>query len=318
MSSVGLVLGGGGVTGAAFHFGALLALEMATGWDPNDADVVIGTSSGAVVTAVVRSGALDLDALVGEARGHEELARSLSERIYRRAAPTGLMRWVRRGILPAVRRPGIQVTVGSPAPYTTAGIVEWLRVETGTSLDAWPNRPTVIVAYEIESRARVAFGTEGSPDVSLAAAVAASAAVPMVFQPVAIDGRHYADGGVASGTSADLVLGSAEPLDLLIVIAPMASLENRRGARFYEGVVDRLGAQALGAELDRIGAEWPDTDVVVLRPDTGVLEHTRPNPLSTSAAVPAFLSTLQAMQTRLADPEVWAALERHLGSPTRA
>ena len=36
VSSVGLVLGGGGITGAAFHFGTLLALRMATGWDPNE------------------------------------------------------------------------------------------------------------------------------------------------------------------------------------------------------------------------------------------------------------------------------------------
>ena len=41
MSRVGLVLGGGGVTGAAFHFASLFALQMATGWNPDDAEVVV-------------------------------------------------------------------------------------------------------------------------------------------------------------------------------------------------------------------------------------------------------------------------------------
>ena len=66
MSSVGLVLGGGGITGAAFHFGALLSLRMATDWNPAEADVVVGTSSGAVVAALVRSERLSLDALIGD------------------------------------------------------------------------------------------------------------------------------------------------------------------------------------------------------------------------------------------------------------
>lgn len=56
-SGVGLVLGGGGVTGMAFHAGVLAALQHDLGWDPNRADVVIGTSAGSVVGALLRNGA---------------------------------------------------------------------------------------------------------------------------------------------------------------------------------------------------------------------------------------------------------------------
>ncbi len=99
MSRVGLVLGGGGITGASFHFGTLLALRMATGWDPGTADVVVGTSSGAAVAAITRSGRLDLEALVGNVDGDAEFAAALGERIYRRIPVRGVGRWVRYGLL---------------------------------------------------------------------------------------------------------------------------------------------------------------------------------------------------------------------------
>jgi NTE family protein len=315
MSRVGIVLGGGGITGASFHFGVLFSLQMATGWDPAEARTVVGTSSGAVVAALLRTGHLDVGSLVGEAYEPTDLADGLRDRVYRRSRPRGVGRWLRHGVLPSLRRPGIGLAFGSPAPYTTDGIVEWLEELIGPEAHTWPDRPTTIVAYQLEGRHRVAFGTESSPDTGLARAVAASAAVPMLFEPVEIDGARYVDGGVASGTSADLVLGG-EPLDLVIVSAPMASTESRPGARFYEGIVDRLGSSALDGEVEAIHRAWPETDVLVLRPDAGVLAETRPNPLDTHAALPAFLRTLRSMRSRLSSPEVWEVLERHL-SPTR-
>lgn len=315
MSRVGLVLGGGGVTGAAFHFASLFALQMATGWDPDDAEVVIGTSSGAVVAAMLRGGAFDLASLVGDADGGREVAEALAARVYRRARPAGVGRWVRHGLVPGLRRPGVHIVLGFPAPYTTEGIVEWLEDHLGDGIHEWPGRPTIVVAFELEGRRRVAFGTNGSPDTGLGSAVAASSAVPMVFQPVEIEGRRYVDGGIASGTSADLVLGADEPLDLVIVVAPMAAAETRPEARFYEPVVDRLGHEALAAEREQISNVWPNTEILVLQPDVRVLDETRPNPLSTHAAVPAFLTTLHSMRRLLAAADVWPVLARHLLVP---
>jgi NTE family protein len=312
MSRVGLVLGGGGITGAAYHLGAVLALEMATGWNPDDAEVVVGTSSGAVVAGIIRAGNLSLESLIGDAEGHAELATTLAATIYRRTRPRGVIRWIRHGLAPGLRHPGLQLAVGSPARFTTAGMEEWLENRIGDLAHRWPSKPTIIPAYDIAARSRVAFGTEGSPDTTLARAAAASSAVPMVFAPVEIDGRLYVDGGLASGTSADLVLGAHPPLDLVIVSAPMASNEARRKARLYESVLDRVGMAALDSELERIREVWPDCEVIVLRPDADVLEETRPNPLGTHHAVPAFLETLRSMRLRLAEPEVWRLLDAHL------
>ena len=52
----GLVLGGGGVLGAAWLIGALSALEEAKGLDARDADLIIGTSAGSVVGALLAAG----------------------------------------------------------------------------------------------------------------------------------------------------------------------------------------------------------------------------------------------------------------------
>jgi NTE family protein len=48
-----LVLGCGGVAGAAWTIATLAELERQLGWDARDADILVGTSSGAVVAALL-------------------------------------------------------------------------------------------------------------------------------------------------------------------------------------------------------------------------------------------------------------------------
>src|SRR5262245_65430515 len=69
MGRVGLVLGAGGAVGHAFHAGVLAALEHERNWKPDSADVIVGTSAGSVVAALIRAGcsAADLaNASLGE------------------------------------------------------------------------------------------------------------------------------------------------------------------------------------------------------------------------------------------------------------
>jgi NTE family protein len=64
----GLVLGAGGVTGHGFHAGVLCAVHEATGWDPRTAEVIVGTSAGAEVAALLRAGVSAAD-LAARAKG---------------------------------------------------------------------------------------------------------------------------------------------------------------------------------------------------------------------------------------------------------
>jgi len=82
----------------------------------------------------------------------------------------------------------------------------------------WPDRDLRIVAVDVSSgELRVFTASDG---VELVDAVTASCAVPGVWPPVTIEGRRYIDGGMRSGTNADLAAGCDE----VIVIAPMAEL----------------------------------------------------------------------------------------------
>lgn len=317
MSAVGLVLGGGGITGAAYEMAALMAIELATGWNPNQADVVVGTSSGAFVTALVRSDRLDLDSLVLPTDDRDQVTERVRERIFTRRPGVRVGTWVRHGILPGVRRPGLTLLLGSPAPYDTSGLAAWVAEELGPAAASWPQEPTVIVAYDVAARKRVAFGTVDSPEIGLADAVAASTSIPLLFRPRVVDGRAYVDGGVVSGTHADLVLGNAHPLDLVLVIAPMAAEEDRRGAWAHERLFDRVGRRSLDEEMRLIKATWPQCEILVLRPTPSVLAAMRPNPMEPDLAVPAFVHTLTSMKKTLARQDHWQLLRRHLRSGQR-
>lgn len=312
MSRIGLVLGGGGITGAAYELAALMAIELACDWDANDSEVVVGTSGGAYVAALVRSGQLGLDSLVRNGEEPDDVADRIRRHVFVREPGVRVARWLRKGLLPGLRRPGLTMLMGSPAGYDPAGLAAWVVEQVGETAHGWPRRPTVIVAYDLDDHQRVAFGTEAAPDVALAEAVAASSAIPVVFHPHVIGDRSYVDGGVASGTHLDLVLGAERPLDLVIVLAPMAALEGRRGAWFHENLLDSVGCRSLDDELGLVRSTWPDTEVLVLRPSPPVLSAMRPNPMAADAAVPTFIRTLSSMKRKLAQPEVWEVLDHHL------
>lgn len=319
MTKVGLVLGGGGITGAAYEIATLMAVELATGWCPNDAEVVVGTSSGAFVSSLVRNGSLNLDSLVHPGDDHDDVAQRIRGHIFQRGGSTRMRNWVRYGLAPGLRNPGVTLFMGSPAPYQATGLADWVTSQIGPEAAAgWPSKPTAIVAFDLEKRRRIVFGTEEAPDAGLADAVAASSSIPLLFRPYPIGDRLYVDGGVASGTHADLVLGWPDPLDLVLVIAPFAAGISRKRARPYEKMFDRVGRRSLDDELVSIRSAWPDCEVVTLTPAPSVQNVMRPNPMDPGKAVPTFMRTLISMKRKLAQPETWTTLSNHLGSPSRS
>jgi NTE family protein len=298
---------------------ALMSIQLATGWDPDQAEVIVGTSGGAFVTALVRNEALTLDSLVMPNDDRNDVAERIRRHVFTRNAGVQLRHWVRHGIVPGLRDPGLTLFLGSPAPYQATGVNEWVTSQIGEECaERWPAKPTAVIAFDIAARRRVVFGAESAPQACLADAVAASSAIPLLFRPYPIDGRLYVDGGVVSGTHADVVLGSEKPLDLVLVLAPMAADVSRKRARFHEKMFDRVGQRSLTEEIALIKEAWPHCEVVVLSPSPSVQNSMRPNPMDSKRAVATFMRTLISMKRTLAHPDVWDRLDDHLRPRARS
>ena len=64
----------------------------------------------------------------------------------------------------------------------------------------------VVVAADLDSGQAVRFGEPGMDHVPISLAVAASSALPGLYSPVEIDGRHYVDGVLLKTLHASVAL----------------------------------------------------------------------------------------------------------------
>ncbi len=177
-----LVLGGGGLRGAA-EVGMLKALA-SFGVEP---DVIVGASVGAFNGAIVASLPFD--------RAVHRLEMAWNSPQFRDLFSEGLVERGRN-----LLRHGTHVHSNQPlrdliAQWAPAGLIEDLGIR------------YQCVAARIETSSEVWFDRG-----SLADAVLASSAVPGLFPPVEIDGRHYLDGGVVNSIpiSRAVALGADE------------------------------------------------------------------------------------------------------------
>ena len=256
---VGLVLGAGGIAGGSFHAGVLAALEEATGWDPRDAHIMVGTSAGSVAATSLRAGlsAPDLLARARDLRLSPEGA-ALMRRVgtprrppLRRAAQPRTASDVASTLARAARRP-----FGSRPWAVLAGMMPEGSVSThfisdgigGLFASEWPADPLWICAVRQADGRREVFG-RGRKRPPLPAAVAASCAIPGFFQPVEIDGESYIDGGVHSPTNADVL--ARESLDLIVISSPM-SIAGRHIRLTADQPLRRWSQAMLDAEAIRL------------------------------------------------------------------
>jgi len=305
-----LALGAGGITGIAWLLGVLEALRDVTGWDPADADVVSGTSAGAVAAAVLTGGVpprrllqyAEDDGAMHAAAPSAMNGRSLV--VPTRAWPgslalgltglTSLSPWQRvssvAGLLPSGRRPTDEIQ----------GLVDDM-VPGG-----WPAHTELwLHACDYRTGERVTFGAPGAPEAKLGCAVAASAAVPAYYEPVCIGGRRYVDGGLWSFTNAD-ALANAE-CDLVVCLAPFSS-----SARDSITGTAALGAARAATRL-RLRQEIRQlrnagTEVVIVEPTSGDLRAMGLNPMkrqhSRAVLDTAYASAVESIPPLLAGVEL--------------
>ncbi len=227
-----VVLGGGGVVGVAWESGLVAGL-LEGGVDLRDAEGFVGTSAGSIVGARLASGQ-DLrepappvrPAMPAEGPDLVTLGEVFAKWSAAETMTAALMREIGRLALEA-----------RTAPETV-----WVQsIARSTGLDDWPARPYRCVGVDCErGEMRVFDAASGAP---FARAAAASCAVPGMFPPVTIDGRRYMDGGVRSGTSADVLLEDAPRL--VLALAPICEGTASFGA---------LAERQLDAELAALAA----------------------------------------------------------------
>ncbi len=231
----GIVLGAGGVLGAAWTIGALSALEEVEGFDARDADVIVATSAGSVIGALLGAGVAVADLLdhqLGRAISAGPLAGYTLD--YDKATGGALPGRPRAGIgssrllFQAIREPRRMppmAVMSSLLPQGRGSL--WSvphLVDAVTPSGEWsPHASLWIVAMDYDNGRRVAFGRPGAPATSLSEAVLASCSIPAWYAPVTIAGRRYIDGGTCSATSVDLL--ADQDLDEIYVLAPMASFD---------------------------------------------------------------------------------------------
>ena len=275
----GLVCGAGGVLGFAWEVGALTAVSEHLQWDPRDADVLVGTSAGSVMAALLGCG-VPVEDLLSHQRGMELPPDRVIAYDYERDAdgplpgrprlrpgsPGLLLRSARR---PLAVRPMALAAAALPEgrqPLDSVGrIVRGVLEDPG----GWAPHPrTWVVAMDYVSGRRAVFGRTGEVPAPLTAAVTASCSIPGWYAPVRIGGRRYVDGGVLSSTSADLVAGLG--LDELVVVAPMASFDYDRPAHWAvraERRLRRWSTRSFVRELRAVKATGTRVTVLTPGPD---------------------------------------------------
>jgi NTE family protein len=275
MSRIGLVLGAGGIAGHAFHAAVLDALAATIRWDPNHAEVVVGTSAGSGIAALLRGGMSPAD-MARRAAGEplsQAGAKLVRQPVGMRAAaelaprvafaPSAPERFLHAALRPWDMRIGTLVSAALPeGRVPTERIVAGLRRIYPDG--EWPSSDLWICAVRLHDGRRVVFGRDEDAledGCGVADAVAASCAIPGFFTPVRIGGVRYVDGGAWSPSNADVLAGL--DLDLVVVISPM-SAQRTLPAVSIDGALRAACRLQLTQEVVRVRRRG--TPVVVIEP----------------------------------------------------
>jgi predicted acylesterase/phospholipase RssA len=188
--------------------------------------------------------------------------------------------------------------------YDGKGIEEYLRSVLGD-----PDRVNdfrllehelFLTATDLDTCERIVMGGPDWDDVPISRAVAASTALPMVYKPVEIKGRHLVDGGLRSTTNVDVAVEAGAKF--VIVVNPLVPYVNdfqkqiptmlgSRVRRVADMGFPQIGYQAfkllahqrLHEAVSRWREKYPGVDIILIEPDpndelmfeTNILNFTR-------------------------------------------
>jgi NTE family protein len=205
MPSRALVLSGGGSVGIAWESGIVAGLAEG-GVHLGDADLIVGTSAGSVVGAQLALG-----------RSPEAILASQLQPRPAPAAPPGrapgppdlgpLMEIMGKLYAGDADAEALRREIGAFALSAKTAPEEQFIAGFGQRIGSARDWPERFVCTAVDAATGEFVRWDRAAGVDLARAVASSCAVPGIFPPITIGGRRYMDGGMRSGTNADLAAG---------------------------------------------------------------------------------------------------------------
>jgi predicted acylesterase/phospholipase RssA len=336
---IGLAIAGGGPIGGMYELGALRALDAAIeGFDPTRLEVYVGVSSGAFLAAGLANGLTTAEMYRIFITGDSDEARfkpgiflqpALREYLRRAAGLPSMVYELWRDLLLTPLggpSPNLVARLGGLVPtgiFDNAQIEGFLRsvFETrGRSNDFRTlERELYVVAVDLDNGEAVRFGSKGWDDIPISRAIQASAALPGLYPPVDIRGRHFVDGALRRTMHASVVLDHG--IDLMLGINPLVPFNASAGARpSAEDSERRLSRGGLPVVLSqtfrtllqsrmqvglaKYAQQYPATDQLVFEPDEDDGEMFFTNIFSYSSrqrvCAHAFARTLADLRNRRA------------------
>ena len=297
---IGLALAGGGPFGAIWETGALMALsESLEGVDFNDFDIYVGVSAGSFLSAALANGIRPSE-IYGLFIEDETLDGALTPEVFMRPAFREFMSRAARvpplvvqslwhyamnplstGTLESFARLGEAIPTGV---FENESINKYLTKAfsaPGTSNDFRKlKKKLYLVATDLDTGESVSFGRAGRDHISISRAVQASAALPGLFPPVEIEGRHYVDGALKKTLHASEAL--ADGAKLVICVNPIvpydAKLAAAKGGRQAGNLVDgglpvvlsqtfrAIIHSRMKVGISKYAKEYRDADVLLFEP----------------------------------------------------
>jgi NTE family protein len=304
-SKTALVLGGGGFTGGVYEIGALRALDLlAVNRTVNEFDVYVGTSAGSFIASMLANGVTP-----------EEMMRVLNKRLpspikdmdqgtllkpnYRGFVSNAALFPLR--LLGAAREMAGHITdvslmdvISKLSAALPTGIYDGRGIEGYVAeVLADPDRSDdfrllerelYLTATDLDTTERVVMGEGDWADVPISTAVAASAALPMIYSPVELRGRQFIDGGIRSTTNVDIAVEHGAKF--IVVVNPLVPYVNdfrkqiptvfgARARRVSDMGFAGVGNQAFRIlshdRLHRAVADWermyPGVDIILIEPE---------------------------------------------------
>jgi len=322
-SKTALVLGGGGFTGGVYEIGALRALDLlAVNSSVNDFDMYIGTSAGSFIGTMLAAGVTPeemmrvltddetapIERLSQDVMLHPNFGEYAKKAIGLPWHVAGLV----KSLLPRIGDvSAIDFAYGlaenlPKGLYNNAGIGNYVREALASqgltdSFDAI-QRELYLTATDLDSGERVVLGdTKGDwTGVPVSKAVECSTALPLVYEPVELNGRTLVDGGIYSTTNVDVAVERGAKF--IVVVNPLVPYVNDRNiglSTVSGGKVRRIadmGVPAIANQAFRLmlhnrlnlaveswKERFPGVDIVLIEPEpddelmfgTSIMDYSR-------------------------------------------